>query len=245
MSIYNSFAYINDDLSSVVLPTTAIDKLLGDHVALALYVNLLKLHRQQRTADRTVTAHINVMLETIHVSRSVFRDARQKLSTLGLVDSQPTDKKGMWVFSILHPATGESLPTRPSKNVDFANVSDWVALEFYRQCMPDNEVVRGGFVCPFCTSPGAQFSVTLDRGTDKHGSWHCRKCRNKANGGGFVAFLQRRFKIERGTAIGRANALLNTLIEEEEEKQGLPEPEPPSFKEWLWETDTEFTLSEH
>jgi len=223
---HNNFLDV-PDADTCAFPLELLGKLTGkgklSWPSVYLYLFLLG------GCESKVEIHTNEIISATGLARNTLTTAREQLAKAHLVKSVEAGKSrpGVWVYELLSPGDGSTLPTR--ENVEFKNLSDDVALKFYIDTMPDR-YLNGAFLCPFCplvTSP--KFVVKLDVGDSLHGTWACNKC---GTYGGMVSFYVKIYRCEIGTATRRVRAKLQALIAEE--ANGLlmlPTPEFPSADE--------------
>lgn len=190
--------------------------------SLVFYWHLMREAKRQR---RTVfDLHTKDVLWATGLHRETLIQARAELGRL--VRCTETRVKGVWSYEILNPESGAPLPDR--ENVEFSEVSDWAALEFYRRLLPGKQ--QGSypqFDCPLGIHAGSEFHVILDSGSDRHGCWRCRKC-NKH--GGFVHAYAMVRNVSRAVASRAVRVILKSLAEEEQRStqavEAVSEEEP-------------------
>ena len=218
---YNSFCEL-EDLDTIAVPSILLEMTRGSeglkHTSIVVFLYLVQAAAEY--GGSVVRVHTKEILETTGLHRETLALARKQLEEFNLVTSTETGAKGIWQYELLSPATGAALPERSS--VNFANVSDWVALEFYRGLLPDRwDSEHEKFWCPFAIHSYPSFRVNLARGTNKHGTWKCSKCgkdsKGKSHGdyGGFVRFYEEMHNVEPSVANWRVQVILQSLISKE------------------------------
>jgi transcription elongation factor Elf1 len=208
--------------SVALLDVIPLDKMKP--TAVMLYLHLLRW--QKRAGVNPFPVYTGDLLMDSGMSRETLTQARKELSSpaLGLIQAQESGKRGIWSYTLCNPVTGGSLPNR--EQVIYADVSDWVAMEFYRRVVPGGRFSKGSFDCPRCRRAGTMH-VTVDSGDkDRHGKWSCRKC---GRYGGFQYCYRLVHNFDRGTATRAVRALLQELTDEEQARQRkeMEPAEPP------------------
>lgn len=180
--------------------------------AQSLYLHLLRWAKRAKV--NPFPAYTGDLLLETGLSRETLIQARNELSALGLIQAEEkTGKRGVWFYELRNPVTGGPLPNRD--RVIYADVSNWVAMEFYRRIVPDGRSSNGIFDCPSCKRIGTM-RVTVDRGDEeRHGTWNCRKCHRY---GGFQGCYAMVNNCDRQTATRGVRAMLQALISEEQEQ---------------------------
>lgn len=201
---HNAFRSL-ETVGSVALPDAIpLDK--TDPTAVVLYMHLLRWAKQNgKHAFFVFTG--DLQYET-GLSRNRLARAREELCRLRLlVASEVPGKRGWWAFELRNPINGAALPVRAQ--VDYANVSDWVAEQFYQRIGGQSDT--GAFGCPSCKRIDS-VHVIFGKGTHRHGRWRCRKCRRY---GGFQNYFAWSVGCEIGAAKWRADQMLEALAGEE------------------------------
>jgi hypothetical protein len=181
-------------------------KLKASTVVVYLYL----LHQSAVQRKTILNLHTGHVLFGANIGNDTLKQAREELMKHNLVRSKELPKRGHWEYELLDPRNGGSLPSR--KNVNFAELSNWVVEQFYLRLMPDRAISADRFDCPLQFHSKPSFSVHYDRGADGHGTWSCRACNSN---GGMVSFYRKLKDVNTGEAMRAVRALLHSLIEEE------------------------------
>lgn len=199
-----------ETLGSVALPDVIpLDRMKLS--AQSLYLHLLRWAK--RAGSQPFPAYTGDLLLDSGLSRETLAQARRELCDLGLIQAkEKSGERGVWLYELRNPVTGGPLPNR--ERVVFAEVSNGVALAFYRRLTPRGQSgIGGAFDCPCCKRTST-VQVNIDSDDDeRHGTWSCRKCRRY---GGFQAWYRAVHNCDRQTATRGVRAMLQALIAEEQ-----------------------------
>jgi hypothetical protein len=192
--------------SVALLDVIPLDRM--KHSGTILYLHLLRWAK--RAKANPFPAYTGDLLLDTGMSRNSLTQAREELVALGLIRAEEKPgSRGVWSYELRNPVTGGALPNR--ERVVYSEVSDWVALEFYRRLILGGQSESGAFACPACARAGT-VHVTLSRGTAKHGRWVCRKCHRY---GGFREWYAMVHGCDRQMATRGVRAMLQSLSDEE------------------------------
>jgi hypothetical protein len=216
---YNLYGEL-ENLDTIAVPSILLTMVRGNLASTSIVVLLYLVKAAAEYGSSIVRVHTEQIRKDTKLSRETVTKARKELEAFNLVASKETDSKGVWEYELLDPATGAAIPNRSS--VDYAKVSDWVAMEFYRHLLPDRwDSKYEKFWCPFANHSHPSFRVHTARGTKKHGTWSCNQCGRDSKGkrrgdyGGFIDLYERMHNVERNIATWRVQVIMQSLMSQE------------------------------